>query len=232
MAKYFRKRYNKKNFGRNRRFKIRKYFGKQRRYTMKSTKSDTNPIAPRFITRLKYAQQVTTTLSGGVFGTPQRFNLNSIYDPDRTGVGHQPFGHDLLQTLYNRYRVYKVTGYVRFLTSASGVAVTACVTPENNTTTYNNIEHMMESPNSHVTYLNHQTNSPLVKFRVDLPRLGGYSRREYSTSSRTEAQFGADPSEIQTLAIGLYAGSTATINAQVVMIYHVECTDPKEVSQS
>lgn len=33
------------------------------------------------------------------------FRANSIYDPDYTGVGHQPMGHDTLELLYGRYTV-------------------------------------------------------------------------------------------------------------------------------
>lgn len=33
------------------------------------------------------------------------FSLNSLYDPDVTGIGHQPYGFDQLMALYNHYTV-------------------------------------------------------------------------------------------------------------------------------
>lgn len=37
--------------------------------------------------------------------TVQQFRINSIYDPDYSGVGTQPLGRDLLAGMYNYYRV-------------------------------------------------------------------------------------------------------------------------------
>jgi hypothetical protein len=34
-----------------------------------------------------------------------QFRANSIYDPNLTGAGHQPLGHDQWQTFYDRYTV-------------------------------------------------------------------------------------------------------------------------------
>lgn len=203
------------------------------KYTSRATRVDTNPIAPRFICKLKYCENISASLTSGVFYGPQRFNLNSIYDPNRTGGGHQPYGHDTLNALYNRYRVYKVTGYVKFSQTSSGIPVTIVVCPENNLTTYNGIDHMQESPMSQVGLLNHQQNVVTMKFRYYLPKIGGYKKQEYQSSSRTEATFGSDPSEVMTLGIGALAGgSGVTLNMQVTLVYHLECMDPKEIAQS
>lgn len=58
---------------------------------------------------LNYSQQVNLTGSlGGIVGTSQSFGLNCLFDPDLTGVGHQPMGFDQLMLLWQRYKVYKV----------------------------------------------------------------------------------------------------------------------------
>lgn len=40
-------------------------------------------------------------------GSSYVFKLNSLHDPDATGVGHQPYGRDQWAAFYNKYYVYK-----------------------------------------------------------------------------------------------------------------------------
>lgn len=56
------------------------------------------------IAKLKYAQTMSVTSNTGIIGE-QRFSANNIYDPDVTGTGHQPMGHDQWTALFNHYVV-------------------------------------------------------------------------------------------------------------------------------
>ena len=48
------------------------------------------PLSRRGV--LKYSETFTlTTGAGGTFGVDQVMKLNSLYDPDFTGGGHQPY---------------------------------------------------------------------------------------------------------------------------------------------
>ncbi len=53
--------------------------------------------------------QAFTTGTSATFGAVQVYRLNSLYDPNQTGVGSQPYGRDTLATIYDRYRVRAVT---------------------------------------------------------------------------------------------------------------------------
>lgn len=60
------------------------------------------------LVKLRYADTFTlTSLLGAT--TSKAFRMNSIFDPDYTGAGHQPLYHDAWQALYNRYTVVKST---------------------------------------------------------------------------------------------------------------------------
>jgi len=52
-------------------------------------------------------------------------NLNGLYDPNFTGVGHQPYGFDQLTPFYNNYlvRAFKVTLIANTIGGTAEVAV-------------------------------------------------------------------------------------------------------------
>lgn len=74
---------------------------------------------------------------------PYIFRMNSIFDPDVTSTGHQPFGHDQYQAIYSKYCVIgakvKVEILSNAITSASGDAgsPTFFMYLDDNTTTDN-----------------------------------------------------------------------------------------------
>ena len=73
-----------------------------------------------------------------------RLNLNSIFDPNRTGTGHQPYAHDTFQALYNRYRVIS-TSWVITVYNASTPIRLACQ-PANEEVSPSSVSEACENP--------------------------------------------------------------------------------------
>lgn len=62
------------------------------------------PLAPKTVIRtLRYSEALV--LDPSVSEAQYFFNANSVYDPDFTGVGHQPAGFDQLMTFYQHFEV-------------------------------------------------------------------------------------------------------------------------------
>lgn len=53
---------------------------------------------------LRYSEVVTISTTTGL-AAAYLFRCNSIFDPNYTGIGHQPYGHDIYKLIYNKYRV-------------------------------------------------------------------------------------------------------------------------------
>lgn len=65
-----------------------------------------SPFPPVKAYKLKYSGvHIMSVGAVGVLGTIQKYNLNSLFDCDNTGGGHQPYGFDALAVPYNRYKV-------------------------------------------------------------------------------------------------------------------------------
>lgn len=224
-----------------RKFKRRALPRRRRRVLKRSRRRTINinralqPIAQRTIVRMKYAEQVSMSASGGI-PAKQLFNLNSIYDPNRTGLGHQPYGHDTFQGLYNRYRVISVSWNITIQSVASEI-ITLCVLPCNEENSTLSLELMRESPRCRyiVQGCGAGQTTRTLKGRISLPSLVGRTRAQYMADDRYQSQFANSPSELAVLHCfaGNTGGSiTGPCVMSVVLTYTVECFDPHQLSQS
>jgi len=65
-----------------------------------------NPFPLKTVAKLRYGATIRLDPALGASAV-HLFRCNSIFDPDFTGVGHQPYGRDTYETIYNHYRVLK-----------------------------------------------------------------------------------------------------------------------------
>lgn len=82
-----------------------------------------NPVSRQALVKLRYVDEFS--LDPGV-GTAAfyGFSCNSLFDPNASGVGHQPYGFDQWMTFYHRYCVIGAKITVDFFTNSS-VSTTA-----------------------------------------------------------------------------------------------------------
>lgn len=88
-----------------------------------------DPFPPTVLKRMHY-ETITTLAVGtaGVFGTEYVWRLNSLYDPDFSFGGHQPYGFDTMTSIYDRYIVYGVKMNLTFYdASQDGLIVGALI---------------------------------------------------------------------------------------------------------
>jgi hypothetical protein len=187
-------------------------------------------LDPHKYMTLKYTDVVTTSLATTV-GVSQVYNLNSLFDPDRTGTGHQPYGFDQMSALYNRYRVLKTRWRICF--SPSSLTYAISVIPMNgllaaSVTNLATFVTAAESPRAVNWEQGASGQSHLISGQVPLNNLTGVTSTEYLADDRFEAIVTASPSEVMVLQVVLYnpSGSTISINYVVDLYYEVDMHDP------
>lgn len=93
---------------------------------------------------MTYFEAVGLTSTSGIPGT-HSFNLASIFDPDFTGVGHQPYGHDQWAAFYQKYYVSSATISVKWSNIATNnIPHKVFVLLDKDNTTDTNLDTRME----------------------------------------------------------------------------------------
>lgn len=226
---YRRRRYRRRVV--RRRVGGRRYVRKRRFAPGKTVINRTaQPIAPRFITKLHYSETLTHSSTSTLSDT--QYRLNSIFDPSFAIGGHQPYGHDTLQTLYNRYRVFAAYVTVKFFNSSTAVPLYVTAIPSNVTSSITTTDLAAESPYAR-NMIATSTKPAIARFKVNLPKVTGVSNVQYKTDDRFAAVFGADPTEVINLhLVHSVPTGTVPVYSQVNITYYVECWDPHELAQS
>lgn len=192
-----------------------------------------NPVPQRTIVKMKYAEAVQSSLIAGVAN--YQFNLNSIFDPNRTGIGHQPYGRDTFETLYNRYRVISCS-YVVSTLSNNGFVTQLAVLPANEALVMSSVSEARENPRCKYTIQSPNAPIRLLTGNVYIPSLVGRTKAQYMADDCYQAQMSASPVEAAILNIftGLISdNSTADSNIiNVTLEYTVEFFDVKHLAQS
>lgn len=102
--------YRRRKFIRRRRFRnrrmIKRNYKRKRYYKTRSAMIKLNsPFPPQLFARCRYVETISLDGNGSQVSESAAYRANSIYDPTRTGAGHQPLGYDEMSLLYDYYTV-------------------------------------------------------------------------------------------------------------------------------
>lgn len=165
------------------------------------------PFPERVMRDLPYQEMATLTVGGTtLFGTSLDFSLNSLFDPNQSGTGHQPNGFDTLATQYYRYKVTHVDVEIECQTAGTRYMwLGALVVASGDTTTIatKSLNLMMEKPNFYSQYIDYYHGA---KFRKSwaLAELLGVSPAQLEADSNVySAVVSANPSAMPWIRISI-----------------------------
>lgn len=186
-----------------------------------------------------------TLLNGAVstFGTEHVFRLNSLFDPDFSVGGHQPYGFDQVTPIYSRYKVHAVTIEIDFAAPRSmSNATVACQlsAPQDGVVLAGtNVTQVYERPNCVLMPLN-DTGSQVVRIvkRLDMWDIIGCTKAQFEADTEQYAPLvSANPAKVcfLRLAVSEPTGGLASImsvDAYTRITYHSKLWDRKTLAQS
>lgn len=231
-SKKYIKKSRKKTYKKTRLFNKRKLRG----YGTTRTNTINGPLAMRQIVKMRYSEDVNLTASTALQNYD--FRANSIYDPNLTGIGHQPLGHDNWQSFYDHYVVLGAKISVRMFhtnnTNTDSVFFSLALQDSANTMTSQT--HIREQPRTSWTMVSPpsagQSQKTLSK-KFSAKRFFG--AKSIIVWDKLGAAFGSNPAEDALFRI-FYQNATSVNNVgvgvNVVVEYIVMLSEPKALTQS
>jgi len=193
------------------------------------------PFPHQKVAKLRYVENFqVTTPADGVTLALKHFSANSIYDPNRAMGGHQPYGHDQFELLYQHYEVLE--------------AKIKCTFTNGNTDRGEQSSMILAirmagaigvgAPLDEITMLE----APDVVYGVMAPGSGklvlnhNFSQKDLYPTTHTglTALFGQDPGEqaFFTLAFGSGAGVAMMCDVLLEIEYKCRFFEPRTLAQS
>lgn len=188
-----------------------------------------DPFPTKMQARMRYAESITLDASGGL-ATSYLFRANSIFDPNFTGTGHQPYGHDTYQSIYNHYKVDRATITVTLNSSAVNTQYGVALTDDSSVAV--DQDAIKEQKNSRFTCIAGAPSSPqsvtlTYNDKVTFP---------FSSATDTGALFGTNPTEQAFFQVwqapNVSAGDPGVIAVQITITYWVSMWELKFLGTS
>lgn len=190
------------------------------------------------LVRLKYTENITINPGAAGAIAYHQFSCNGMYDPNRTGVGHQPIGFDQWMSWYDHYHVIgsKITVYTRSVDTTTDTIV-GIYKSDTNSFSPTTAEHACELPGAVYKHLPRTGTGDATSIKVR----SKYSPRKDQSSSKVlsddqlRGDANNDPTEqhyFTIFAAAPYSADPTTISVWVHIEYLAVFTEPKAPVQS
>lgn len=221
----------RKTYAKKKRRNVRKRVYRKRRSRTAQMSYPSGGPSQRTV-KMRYSQSVVVSSTSGVMGTTI-FRANSIHDPDYTGVGHQPMGHDTWQTLYNHYVVLGSKISVRLLPSATNAspAIAGIYLSDGSTAPYLTGTTFIEAKKgTFSTFVPDQSRPKNLVSKFSAKKF--FNVKDVKDNIPTlGSSFGNTPSDASYYQLWYQTldGSTESIQAVVTIDYIVAMSEPKDL---
>lgn len=194
-------------------------------------------LAPTKRVKLSYHESVGMTSTSGILAF-HRFQLNTLFDPDISATGHQPFGRDQWAALYNKYLVTSATIKVKWANIATNNIPHVCgITLDKDTTNQGNLDTRLERQQGLAT------NTLLANSNAHTTTSAVYGAKSFFTlqyptdSHQVGSTFGSSPTLpayaiVWIQPVDSVSSSAAIIYGQVTIEFNVLLSDPIELGGS
>lgn len=219
---------NKKRFPRRKMYKR-----KPRSRALARITSQVSGFPPAMVIKLKYCSTHIGLSSATAAFDYNTFNLNSLFDPDVTNIGHQPLLSDQLRALYARYHVYGCKVSVSGVCTSTNAIMTFGVGSTSHSLP-NAVENASEQPLYTVRTVSNQKPVHYSKY-YSMSRITGIGKSILADEDYS-ALLTANPAKLLQFSVGASSGdgggTSGSVSIYVELVYHCRIYDPIDIAQS
>lgn len=187
-----------------------------------------DPFPQQMRAVMRYAESVNLDAQAGLAAS-YLFRANSIFDPNFTGIGHQPYGHDTYQSIYNHYVVDRAV--ITVTANSAPVNCTLGVSLTDDSAVSLDYDQIKETKNTRFVAMNGASAPVSVVLNYNKN-----SMFKHDTDSSVGAAFGANPSEQAFFQIwqtgNLPTNNPSALAVQVTITYYVSMWEMKDLGIS
>lgn len=180
---------------------------------------------------VKYCSTIILGTAAGSVNDFYNFACNSYFDPDYSGGGHQPYGHDENAQAYNYYKVKSSKIKVQWLSKQGAMNLICGVNQTSDVELSVSPDTLRERPKSNYTVLTTQ--------RPGYSSMSWKAKKVFTHDDDNQAAtMGVDPAELDFYQIWCHSTVPSTnipeksVSALVTLTMVVELYDRKNLAQS
>lgn len=182
---------------------------------------------------MRYSENVSLTSTSGSMDSIQ-YRANGVYDPNLTGIGHQPFGFDTWETLYNHRMVIGSRIYVSFIGTGALISAAGVYLSDDTSIPYTTADGFIEAKKGTWAIMAaRETRSPTLQSSFSAKRF--FNITDVKDNFDRLGTIGTQNPAEQALYNIWYqeqSGATNTVYAQITIDYIVQYSEPKDLNQS
>lgn len=174
-------------------------------YKRKSRTVPRTPGPPKYQSvKLRYTHLYLANVLPGNVAT-QVYRLNSLFDPDYSGVGYQPYYHDQYSALYDNYRVYGCKVYVKVSCASSTTNMfhpTVLIAPTDQASvSWGNMQNACNARKAQFRNLVPGQSVSTFKAYYSIADVMGVAKREVASDDNYSAAVSANPNSVAYLQV-------------------------------
>lgn len=186
-----------------------------------------NPFGNTMLVKMHYGHMTGLTANGLTTASRVTYRLNSLFDPDQTGVGHQPYQYDQLNLIYQRSLVYAAAVKLEWNNpSADGLYCGYNIRgPDTKGVNGDTMDTLLERPNAKAIAINNSGKQVVTQnIYVPLHKLNGKSKVSFMADTDNYSEPTGGPAITKQNQVEVWVldstGGTANVNVRISITYY------------